>query len=108
MIITTLLGALVVGIAGGSGLRGAWSAVRAVVRGRRRVRRRGNATKVAHGGWAPLVLAAMMFTVFVIWRDGCVKLRAELEDRAVPIAVSWNGCCKRRDARARHRGVPWS
>ena len=45
----------------------------------------GNATKIAHGGWVPLVLAALMFTVFLIWRDGRLKLRAELEDRAVPI-----------------------
>jgi KUP system potassium uptake protein len=44
----------------------------------------GNVTKIAHGGWVPLVLAVLMFGVFIIWRDGRQKLRAELEDRAVP------------------------
>jgi KUP system potassium uptake protein len=46
----------------------------------------GNATKIDDGGWVPLALAAVMFTVFVIWRDGRLRLRAELERRAVPIA----------------------
>jgi KUP system potassium uptake protein len=46
----------------------------------------GNATKIDDGGWVPLVLAAAMFSVFVIWRDGRLRLRAELERRAVPIA----------------------
>jgi len=44
----------------------------------------GNATKIATGGWVPLTLAAVMFAVFVTWRDGRQRLRAELEYRAVP------------------------
>jgi KUP system potassium uptake protein len=44
----------------------------------------GNVTKIEHGGWVPLVLAVLMFGVFIIWRDGRQKLRAELEERAVP------------------------
>jgi len=44
----------------------------------------GNVTKIRHGGWVPLALSAVMFGIFVIWRDGRQKLRAELEDRAVP------------------------
>jgi len=44
----------------------------------------GNLTKIEHGGWVPLVLAVLMFGVFIIWRDGRQKLRAELEERAVP------------------------
>ena len=84
MIITTLLGALVAGTLWKwpawrvAGVFGPLFVVDAAFVA-------GNATKVVHGGWVPLVLAAMMFTVFVIWRDGRVKLRAELEDRAVPI-----------------------
>ncbi len=46
----------------------------------------GNLTKIEHGGWVPLLLAVIMFGVFVIWRDGRQKLRAELESRAVPCA----------------------
>ena len=46
----------------------------------------GNATKIASGGWVPLVLAGIMFAIFVTWRDGRQALRAELEYRAVPIA----------------------
>jgi KUP system potassium uptake protein len=46
----------------------------------------GNATKIAHGGWVPLTLAAVMFAGFITWRDGRAKLRHELRERAVP----WN------------------
>jgi KUP system potassium uptake protein len=44
----------------------------------------GNLTKVASGGWVPLALAAIMFAMFITWRDGRQSLRAELERRAVP------------------------
>jgi KUP system potassium uptake protein len=45
----------------------------------------GNLTKIASGGWVPLALASVMFAIFVTWRDGRLRLRAELEERAVPI-----------------------
>ena len=44
----------------------------------------GNLTKVDDGGWVPLALAGVMFSLFVTWRDGRQKLRSELESRAVP------------------------
>jgi len=44
----------------------------------------GNVTKIAHGGWVPLTLAAIMFAGFITWRDGRAKLRRELRARAVP------------------------
>ncbi len=43
----------------------------------------GNLTKIADGGWVPLALAALMFAMFITWRDGRQALRAELEHRAV-------------------------
>jgi KUP system potassium uptake protein len=43
----------------------------------------GNATKVPNGGWVPLVIAAGLFFIFTTWRDGRMKLRAELARRAV-------------------------
>ena len=45
----------------------------------------GNFTKIDDGGWVPLALAAVMFAIFVTWRDGRLALRAELALRAVPI-----------------------
>jgi KUP system potassium uptake protein len=45
----------------------------------------GNFTKIASGGWVPLALASVMFAIFITWRDGRLRLRAELEERAVPI-----------------------
>ena len=33
----------------------------------------------------PLALASIMFAMFVTWRDGRLRMRAELEERAVPI-----------------------
>jgi KUP system potassium uptake protein len=44
----------------------------------------GNLTKIPTGGWVPLAFAALMFAMFVTWRDGRQKLRSELEARAVP------------------------
>jgi KUP system potassium uptake protein len=43
----------------------------------------GNMTKIPTGGWVPLAFAVLMFAMFVTWRDGRQKLRAELESRAV-------------------------
>jgi KUP system potassium uptake protein len=47
----------------------------------------GNVTKIAHGGWVPLTLAAVMFAGFITWRDGRAKLRQELRARAVPLTT---------------------
>jgi KUP system potassium uptake protein len=43
----------------------------------------GTSTKIASGGWVPLAFAAVMFAMFITWRDGRQRLRAELEHRAV-------------------------
>jgi KUP system potassium uptake protein len=43
----------------------------------------GNATKIPHGGWVPLTIAAVMYFIFTTWRDGRTSLRAELHRRAV-------------------------
>jgi KUP system potassium uptake protein len=44
----------------------------------------GNSTKLMSGGWVPLALASVMFAMFITWRDGRLRLRAELQERAVP------------------------
>jgi len=45
----------------------------------------GNITKIPHGGWVPLTIAAAMYFVFITWRDGRITLRAELARRAVKL-----------------------
>jgi KUP system potassium uptake protein len=45
----------------------------------------GNITKIPHGGWVPLTIAAAMYFVFITWRDGRTTLRAELARRAVKL-----------------------
>ena len=45
----------------------------------------GNATKIPHGGWVPLTIAAAMYFMFITWRDGRTRLRAELHRRAVKL-----------------------
>ncbi|MEJ0100143.1 MAG: KUP/HAK/KT family potassium transporter [Pseudomonadota bacterium] len=45
----------------------------------------GNATKIPHGGWVPLSIAAVMYLMFKTWRDGRISLRAELNRRAVKL-----------------------
>jgi KUP system potassium uptake protein len=47
----------------------------------------GNASKIANGGWVPLLLAALMFAGFITWRDGRANLRRELRRRAVPLTA---------------------
>jgi KUP system potassium uptake protein len=44
----------------------------------------GNLTKVPTGGWIPLTLAAILFTMFMTWRSGRLELRAALAKMAVP------------------------
>jgi len=44
----------------------------------------GNMTKVPSGGWIPLTLAAILFTVFMTWRSGRLELRAALAKMAIP------------------------
>jgi KUP system potassium uptake protein len=46
----------------------------------------GNMTKFAQGAWAPLLLATVLFGVFMIWRSGRQLLRSALRAVAVPRA----------------------
>lgn len=43
-----------------------------------------NLTKVADGGWFPLTVAAVVFTLMTTWRRGREILRARLKENAVP------------------------
>lgn len=44
-----------------------------------------NLTKVAHGGWFPLAVGALMFTVFTTWRRGRQLLFDKIKERTVPL-----------------------
>jgi len=44
-----------------------------------------NLTKVLHGGWFPLVVAALVFTVMTTWRRGRTELRSRLGRRGLAI-----------------------
>jgi KUP system potassium uptake protein len=44
-----------------------------------------NLTKVAHGGWFPLVVGALMFTIFTTWRKGRQLLFEKIKERTVPL-----------------------
>jgi len=46
----------------------------------------GNLTKVPNGGWIPLTLGALLFLIFMTWRNGRLELRAALAKLAVPRA----------------------
>ena len=45
-----------------------------------------NATKIGHGGWVPLVLGLVLFTLMTTWKRGRTLLRGLLEARSLPIA----------------------
>ena len=44
-----------------------------------------NLMKVAEGGWVPLVLAALVYAVMLIWHTGMAAVREGLRDTLVPI-----------------------
>jgi KUP system potassium uptake protein len=46
----------------------------------------GNLTKVPTGGWIPLTLGAVLFIIFMTWRNGRIELRAALAKMAVPLS----------------------
>ena len=46
-----------------------------------------NIAKVADGGWFPLVVAAVIFTVLTTWSKGRSLMRRHLEADSVPLAV---------------------
>jgi KUP system potassium uptake protein len=44
-----------------------------------------NALKIAHGGWLPLVIGAVLFTLMTTWKTGRQLVAARLTARAVPL-----------------------
>jgi KUP system potassium uptake protein len=44
-----------------------------------------NLTKLAHGGWFPLAIGALMFTIFTTWRRGRSLLFDKVKERTVPL-----------------------
>ncbi len=46
-----------------------------------------NITKVADGGWFPLLVAAVSFTVLTTWAKGRALMRERLEESALPLPV---------------------
>ena len=46
-----------------------------------------NATKIADGGWFPLTVAAVIFTLLTTWGTGRALMRRSLEQEAVPLAA---------------------
>ncbi len=46
-----------------------------------------NITKVADGGWFPLLVAAVIFTVLTTWATGRKLMRERLEESALPLPV---------------------
>ena len=46
-----------------------------------------NITKVADGGWFPLLIAGVTFTVLTTWAKGRALMRARLQNSALPLPV---------------------
>jgi len=46
-----------------------------------------NITKIPDGGWFPLLVAAISFTVLTTWAKGRALMRARLEQSALPVPV---------------------
>jgi KUP system potassium uptake protein len=46
-----------------------------------------NITKVADGGWFPLLIAAISFTILTTWAKGRALMRKRLQESAIPLPV---------------------
>jgi KUP system potassium uptake protein len=46
-----------------------------------------NVTKVRHGGWVPIVVGGMIFTVMTTWKRGRTELAAKLRAESYPIEL---------------------
>ncbi len=46
-----------------------------------------NLTKIPDGGWFPLLIAAISFTVLTTWAKGRALMRARLQESALPLTV---------------------
>ena len=46
-----------------------------------------NALKIVHGGWVPLVIAAVVFSLLSTWKTGRAVLGARLRERAYPFEL---------------------
>ncbi len=46
-----------------------------------------NITKIPDGGWFPLVVATLLFTVLTTWSKGRKLLRERMEEAAIPLSV---------------------
>jgi len=46
-----------------------------------------NVTKIADGGWFPLLVATVIFTVLTTWATGRALMRRRLEEDAIPLQV---------------------
>ena len=74
-----------------------------------------NALKIAHGGWLPLVIGGLLFTLMTTWKTGRQIVAARLTARAIPIEDFLNTVKESRPARvpgtavfmtAQPRGTP--
>jgi KUP system potassium uptake protein len=74
-----------------------------------------NALKITHGGWLPLVIGALLFTLMTTWKTGRQIVAARLTARAVPLDDFLAAVAKTRPARvpgtavfmtAQPRGAP--
>ena len=74
-----------------------------------------NALKIAHGGWLPLVIGAVLFTLMTTWKTGRQIVAERLTARAVPLETFMAGVEERPPARvpgtavfmtAQPRGTP--
>ncbi len=50
-----------------------------------------NALKIPHGGWFPLVIAVVIFTLLTTWRTGRRLLIAQLREAALPVELFLHG-----------------
>ncbi len=54
-----------------------------------------NLVKVADGGWFPIVVAILIFTLMATWKRGRIRLTAIMEENSLPVQLFLNDVAKR-------------
>ena len=58
-----------------------------------------NLVKVAHGGWVPLAIAVVLFTLMTTWKRGRIDLAKRLEEQALPLKLFLDDVGRRKPVR---------
>ena len=58
-----------------------------------------NLPKIEHGGWVPLLIAAVLFTLMTTWKQGRLELTQRLKEQSLPLQLFLDDVTKKKPPR---------